>query len=102
LEVQVPRVGKNPLVARFGSIPLCVNREAIIQDRVLTKPSMGRTELIQRLLADACEACGSTLNVEVHHIRKLADLDQPGRNPKPGWVKLMAARQRKTHILHHS
>lgn len=99
LEVQVPRAGKNPLIARFGGIPLCVNREAIIQDQVLTKPSMGRTELIQRLLANACEACDSTLNVEVHHIRKLADLNQPGRNPKPGWVKLMAARQRKTLVL---
>ena len=99
LEVQVPRVGKKPLIARFGGIPLCVNRDAIIQDHVLTKPTMVRTELIQRLLANACEACGSTLNVEVHHIRKLADLKQPGRNPKPGWMKLMAARRRKTLVL---
>lgn len=99
LEVQMPRVGKKPLIARFGGIPLCVNRDAIIQDQVLTKPSMGRTELIQRLLANACEACGSTINVEVHHIRKLSDLNQPGRNAKPGWMKLMAARRRKTLVL---
>lgn len=99
LETQVPRAGKKPLVARFGGISLKVNRAAMIHDRPLSTQSMGRTELIQRLLADACESCGSTLNVEVHHIRKLADLNQKGRSPKPNWMKLMASRQRKTLVL---
>lgn len=99
LEVQMPRAGKTSLVARFGGIPLRVNRKAIIEDRVLNSRTIGRTELVQRLLANACEACGSTLNVEVHHERKLADLNQPGRKPKPDWIKLMAARQRKTLVL---
>jgi group II intron reverse transcriptase/maturase len=99
LAIQVPREGKKPLVARFGGIPLKVNRDVTIQDRYLSTQSIGRTELVQRLLADACESCGSTLNVEVHHIRKLSDLNQPGRSPKPDWVKLMAARRRKTLVL---
>ncbi|WP_442800018.1 HNH endonuclease [Nocardia sp. NBC_01730] len=36
-----------------------------------------RSELVQRLLAEACERCGSTHKVEVHHMRALKDL-----NPK--------------------
>ena len=99
LEVQVLREGKKPLIARFGGIPLCVNRGAILQDRPLARRSMSRTELVQRLLAEACESCGSTINVEVHHIRKLADLNRKGRRPKPDWMRLMASRQRKTLVL---
>ncbi len=33
-----------------------------------------------------------------HHIRKLADLDQP-EPTQPVWVKLMAKRRRKTLIV---
>jgi hypothetical protein len=55
--------------------------------------------LLQRLLANACEACGSTENVEVHHIRKLADLNRQGRKSPPDWVRLMASRWRKTLVL---
>ncbi|WP_416212319.1 hypothetical protein [Nostoc sp. DedQUE09] len=32
----------------------------------------GRSEVVQRLLAQECEICGATDNIEVHHIRKLA------------------------------
>src|SRR5437763_15676631 len=58
-----------------------------------------RSELLQRVLADTCELCGSKEKVEVHHIRKLADLQKPGRREKPVWVKQMAARRRKTLIV---
>ena len=58
-----------------------------------------RSELLQRMLADTCELCGSNEKVEVHHIRKLADLEKPGRREKPVWVKQMAARRRKTLIV---
>jgi len=43
--------------------------------------------------------CESELNCEVHHIRKLADLNQPGRKEKPLWVKRMAMRHRKTLVV---
>ena len=62
----------------------------------------GRTELIKRLLANQCELCGSTKNIEVHHIRKLADLNIKGRNEKSAWAQLMAIRNRKTLVLCHS
>jgi hypothetical protein len=58
-----------------------------------------RSELLQRVLADKCELCGSKEKVEVHHIRKLADLEKPGRKEKPVWVKQMATRRRKTLIV---
>src|SRR6266849_8674262 len=38
-------------------------------------------------------------NIEVHHIRKLADLNVEGRPEKPAWVKRMAARRRKTLVV---
>jgi hypothetical protein len=57
------------------------------------------TELIKRLLADTCELCGSTERVEVHHIRKLADLRRPGQGPVPDWRRIMATRKRKTLVV---
>jgi len=102
LEVRVEREGKNPLIARFGGISLTRQPDATIDDRLLAplnKP--GRTELIQRLLADECELCGSRENVQVHHIRKLADLKRPGRKDRPTWVQVMAARRRKTLVVCH-
>jgi hypothetical protein len=38
------------------------------------------------------------VNLEVHHVRKLADLSKPGRREKPAWMHLMAMRRRKTLI----
>ncbi|WP_338001076.1 hypothetical protein [Ktedonobacter robiniae] len=58
-----------------------------------------RSELEKRLLADACELCGSTDRVEVHHIRALKDLEQKGRREKPLWAKVMSARKRKTLVV---
>jgi hypothetical protein len=58
-----------------------------------------RTELLERLLADTCELCGLQEDVEVHHIRALKDLQQKGRAEVPNWVKLMAARHRKTLVV---
>ncbi len=54
--------------------------------------------MLKRLGADACELCGSTLKVEVHHLRKLADLKRRGRKEAPGWRRLMVARRRKTLV----
>jgi len=100
LEIQVPREGKKPLVARFGGMPLKRQPMAILIDQ---KPNIARperNELIKRLLAEKCELCGSRENVEVHHIRKLADLEKGGRE-RPRWVKIMATRRRKTLVVCH-
>jgi group II intron reverse transcriptase/maturase len=90
---------KKALVARFGGIPLKRKPEAILVDRLPQFVMTNRSELLQRVLADTCELCGSKEQVEVHHIRKLADLQEPGRREKPVWVKQMAARRRKTLVV---
>ncbi len=98
LEMQVPREGKPPLIARFGGIPLQRQKRAILVDQPPLYQISERNELIKRLLADHCELCGTRENVEVHHIRKLADLERGGGD-RPRWVKIMAARRRKTLVV---
>jgi predicted HNH restriction endonuclease len=59
-----------------------------------------RSEVVQRLLAGRCELCGIEGEpVRVHHIRKLADIDRPGRPPKADWERTMSARRRKTLVV---
>lgn len=97
--VIVTREGKPPLITEFGGIHLTTNsRPARITDELYHVWST-RTELIQRLQADVCEMCGSKECIEVHHIRKLADLHQKGRSEKPLWVQKMAAFRRKTLVV---
>jgi len=90
---------KKPLVAQFGGIPLQRKQEAILVDRQPQFSMTNRSELLQRVLADQCELCGSKERIEVHHIRKLADLEKPGKKEKPPWMKQMAARRRKTLVV---
>jgi hypothetical protein len=61
--------------------------------------SAKRYDLIHRLLAGQCEHCESTDRLEVHHLRKLADLNLHDRPDKPAWVHLMAKRRRKTLVI---
>jgi hypothetical protein len=101
-EVKVERKGKRPLLTRFGGIPLKRQRPVAIQDVSLSihrRP--GRNDLLKRLLKDACELCGSTQNCVVHHVRKLAHLQKPGRREKPAWMKTMIAMRRKTLVVCH-
>lgn len=81
-------------MATWGGISLAHKRKAVIEDTPY-KVYGGRTELIKRLTADTCELCGSSKDIEVHHIRKLADLKTKGKSAPPVWVQIMAARQRK-------
>jgi mRNA-degrading endonuclease RelE of RelBE toxin-antitoxin system len=100
--VIVEREGKPPLIAKFGNCSLAQQRDATLQDEL---PSwtrhVKRTELIQRLLAEKCELCGSTESVNVHHIRALKDLNKTGRRTVPTHVFVMAARKRKTLVVCH-
>ena len=98
IQVTVPREGKDPLIAKWGGIPLKRRLQAVLNDQPpLIWPS--RSELEKRLLADTCELCGSTDRVEVHHIRALKDLERKGRQEKPLWAKVMSARKRKTLVV---
>ncbi len=90
--------GRKPLVARFGGIPLRRVRTAVLTDQQPVMASARRNELIHRLLAGRCELCEGTAGLEVHHVRKLADLNKPGRREKPPWMELMAKRRRKTLV----
>ena len=99
LEVVIDRgPNKKPLVARFGGIELRWQKFADLNDNPKRVYS-GRSEIVQRLLADKCELCGMEGDCEVHHVRKLADLSRPGQGDKPLWVKRMAARRRKTLVV---
>ena len=98
IQVIVERKDKKPLIAQFGGLSLTHKRKTVIDDMPY-KVWGGRTELLKRLLADTCELCGSTENIEVHHIRKLSDLDTKGKTEKPIWIQIMATRKRKTLVV---
>ena len=99
LEIHVSREGKKPLVARFGGIPLRRQPIAILVDSLPLYWRTERNELVKRLLADECELCVSREDVQVHHIHKLADLTARGGKERPLWVRIMAARRRKTLVV---
>ncbi|MGW3661473.1 reverse transcriptase domain-containing protein [Streptomyces sp. NPDC005151] len=91
--------GRKPLIARFGGIPLKRQRTAVITDRRPVMATARRNELIHRLLAGQCEMCEGRTGLQVHHVRKLADLTKPGRPERPPWAHLMAMRKRKTLVV---
>ncbi|HEL2355799.1 TPA: reverse transcriptase [Streptococcus suis] len=105
LQVVVTREDKPPLVATWGGISLSYKKKAVIEDAPYQVYG-GRTELIKRLLANKCELCGSEENIEVHHIRKLADLNKHNGKLVPKWKEIMSARCRKTLVTcrdcHHA
>jgi hypothetical protein len=100
LEVRIDRGKKPPLIARWGGISLARQFDTELLDEI-PAPMINMSELVQRLLADECELCGSKDDIEVHHIRALKHLQTPGRAEKPLWVRMMAARHRKTLVLCH-
>jgi group II intron reverse transcriptase/maturase len=97
-EATVERADGRKLVARYGGIPLRWQKKAILQDRHPVR-AVGPKELITRLLASRCEICARTGHVQVHHIRKLADLEKPGQPKKPTWAAIMAKRRRKSLVV---
>jgi len=101
LQVIVPKPDKSkkPLVATWGGISLAWDIKAPLDDQPPKVYHTGRTELVQRLLAAFCELCGSSKDLEVHHVHAMRKLHEyPGR-PKPAWVKRMIALRRKTLVL---
>ncbi len=100
LRVTIDRGTRPPLVAQRGGISLARKTTAIYLDD--DPPSIWNSrhaEVVQRLLAQTCELCGSRDQVEVHHIRHLKDLRRRGRAERPAWVTQMATRRRKTLIV---
>jgi hypothetical protein len=100
MQVRIDRgEGRRPLVASFGGIPLKRQQNAILRDRVPLQAPTRRNELIDRLLLGRCELCGQADQVQVHQIRKLADLDRPGQPEQPEWMTIMTKRRRKTLVV---
>jgi integrase len=81
----------------LGGIPLKRQRSAVIPDRRVLPVAARRKQLITRL-AGTCGVCGSTQDIQVHQVRKLADLTRLG-GPRPTWAQLMAKRRRKTLVV---
>jgi group II intron reverse transcriptase/maturase len=99
IQASLERDGRKPLVARFGGMPLRQQRTAVIHDRQPSMISHPYRELTKRLLKGCCEMCGQAGSaVEVHQVRKLADLTTQGES-QPAWNKLMAKIRRKTLII---
>lgn len=99
IEVREERPGKRPLVTHFGGINLARLKAPRDCDPPAFVPFNPRIELLERLLADECELCGAEGPCQVHHIRRLADIDRPGRAAKPEWMRRMIGRKRKTLVV---
>jgi group II intron reverse transcriptase/maturase len=99
LQVTVDRDGKPPLVAQWGGISLARDTTPRPLNDDPARIWSARSEIVQRLMADECELCGSRNQVEVHHIRALKDLSHKGQGNPPEWARRMAARHRKTLVV---
>jgi group II intron reverse transcriptase/maturase len=97
--------GRGPLVARFGGISLKQHKKATIADHVIPPVIIRHKELIKRLVAGRCEVCKQNTEIQVHQIRKLANLDKP-ETSRPAWMDIMVKRRRKTLMVcrdcHHT
>jgi hypothetical protein len=96
----VERPGKKPLVAEFGGMSLGRTPDGMGSDgfnfrEEWHRPASSRSEVVQYLTRGVCAICGEDVE-QMHHIRKLADIDRPGRRPKAWWERVMAARRRKS------
>ena len=105
LLVTVERQGKEPLIAQYGGIAFERQTKPqlpgvdVTYDSLWRRSTTRRSELVIRLLIGRCEICGSEEDIQVHHIRKLADLNRPGQRPADGWKQLMASRKRKSLVV---
>lgn len=99
--VENPNNPQKPLKAFMGGIPLKIQKVPSFDvDKVIWQPKFGRSELTQRLLANKCELCGSTEQVQVHHIRSIKDLKNRCKNKQlPKWVVSMSERNRNTLVV---
>ncbi len=99
LQITMERDDNKPLITHFGGVCLRWNKWVKIDDNLANHIWNGRSEVVQRLLAQKCEICGATDNIEVHHVRKLADIQQKGCKERPEWMLKMSARKRKTLVV---
>ena len=102
IRVTVPREDpKQPLIATFGAKPIRRVHQVVTKDEKSRPLGVSGNEIVRRLLANQCELCSSTENIEVHHLRKLANIKKlyQGRPNPPNWVIFMMKRHRKTIVV---
>ena len=88
-EADNPTRGKETARNHIWGLPLRRRKKTVIVDEVLrTYPRM-RSEIVEKLLNDTCEICGAKEKVEMHHIRKLKDLNKKGKREMPLWMKMV-------------
>jgi hypothetical protein len=90
---------KKSLPMHFGGVSVKWNKWACINDAPSKPVWSGRSDVVERLLAQTCELCESHAPIEVPHVRKLADLESQGRTKPPTWQRRMAARGRKSLVV---
>ena len=102
VEIPNPNNPDKPLKAQLGNKPIRRKPTAILTDEIV-QLHRGRNELVNRLLANKCELCGSTEKIRVHHVHKLKDIRNKyrGRSEPPQWAKFMMERHRKTVVVCH-
>ena len=71
---------------------------AILTNRPLPTPTR-RKELIDRLLTGRAELCKHAEDIEVHHVRKLSEINPAELANPPAWMRLMTRRRRKTLVV---
>lgn len=100
-EVPNPNNPDKPLRAFMGGIPLKIQKEPTFDvDPIVWEPKYGKVELTQRLLAQTCELCGGTDQIEVHHISSIKALKRQFRHKYlPKWVESMSGRYRNTLVV---
>jgi hypothetical protein len=105
LQVVIERPDKEPLVATFGGISFerIPDGMGVVDFHIEVawhQQANTRSAVVQRLLVGRCELCGIEGEpAQVHHIRKPADIDRPGRRPKADWERTMSARRRQTLVV---
>jgi hypothetical protein len=102
VEIPNQRNPAKPLKAKFGDKPMRYNKYITIED---SKAQFyhGRNELVQRLLANECELCGSSEKIRGHHVHKLANVKKKYKGHKypPKWAVFMMERNRKVVFVCH-
>lgn len=88
-----------PLATHCGGGSRKWTEWACIHEAPTTPLWSGRSEGVERLLAQTCELCGSHAHIEVHHVRTRAELAAKGRTKPPTWPRRMAARGRKALVV---
>ncbi|WP_174315561.1 reverse transcriptase/maturase family protein [Streptomyces sp. CB01881] len=100
-EARIDRVGRKPLIARFGGIPLVQKKHTAINDAPRTPFEPHRHQrgirLIRRLRQKWCEVCERPRPVEVHQVRGLADLRKLELPPE--WAAIMIRKHSRTLVV---